>query len=160
MQVTFRVPAQMSETRMEKPALLCWAAECTALLTASISGMLQALAPLRRLHCGHCSSQSGAVLEAEWWSSPAPSAGWETAALCLLLKVGQQPCWEGRRLRKGRVERQPGERIYWGCHCSGMLAGLVSHMPLRSSDGIHCLHRIACPPSCMCREGTTCIITH
>lgn len=55
---------------MEKPALLCWAAECTALLTASISGMLQALAPLRRLHCGHCSSQSGAVLEAELVEQP------------------------------------------------------------------------------------------
>lgn len=69
-QVTFHVPAQISETRTEKPALLCWAAECTALLTANISGMLQASVQLHRLHCGLCSSQAGAVLGADWVEEP------------------------------------------------------------------------------------------
>lgn len=69
-QVNFHVPAQISETRMEKPALLCWAAECTTLLIANISGMLQASVQLHRLHCGHCSSRAGAVLGAQRMEEP------------------------------------------------------------------------------------------
>lgn len=158
MQVTFHVPAQKQGWRSQP----CFVGQLNALPCLQQVSLECYRHWLHSAGCtaGTVAASLGLCWRQNWWSSPAPSAGWETAALCLLLKVGHQPCWEGRRLRKGRVERQPGERIFWGCHCSGMLAGLVSRMPLRSSDGIHCLHRIACPPSCMCREGTTCIITH